>query len=444
MNVFPGVATVAAHTPADRDRFLDLVRLASLLVVVAGHCLMLTVVLDGDRVEFGNVLADLPALQALTWVLQVLPLFFFAGVAAGARGIGPGTSWGGWLFRRTQRLVRPLGWFLLASAVLVAVAQRVLPPGWQRPLAVTSVQLLWFLGVYLVVLACTPALAALVTTGRRMFATVAVLALAAAVIDEVRRRGGPAELGYVNFAVWLIPAVLGIGYLRGLLATRTAAVLAGVVLMLDVALVAVGPYELSLVTVPGQRLSNLAPPSLLLAGHAVVLCCAAVAAAPWLRRLAARPRVWWVTVIGNTGAMTLYLWHMPVLLTVLVLGHFAGLHRTRPGQPGFWSLTVAQLVLTAAGTAVLFLALRGLENTPLRWWDDAVRPVRGGWSAVTVLAVIAAGCALLQATRFGLTAEGARWLTCSAGCLLTARVLTRARPRTSGLSPSKDGAAASV
>ncbi|WP_336085479.1 acyltransferase family protein [Nocardia sp. SSK8] len=442
MNVFPGVATVAAHTPADRDRFLDLVRLSSLLVVVAGHCLMLTVVLTGERVEFGNVLADLPALQALTWVLQVLPLFFFAGVAAGARGIGPGTSWGGWLFRRTQRLVRPLGYFLVASAVLVTVAQRMLAPGWQRPLAVTSVQLLWFLGVYLVVLACTPALAAVITTGRRMFATVAGLAVLAAVVDVVRFTGGPAELGYVNFVVWLIPAVLGIGYLRGLLTRRAAAVLAGVVLGADLLLVAVGPYELSLVTVPGQRLSNLAPPSLLLAGHTVVLCCAAVAAAPWLRRLAERPRVWWVTVIGNTGAMTLYLWHMPVLLTVLVLGHAAGLHRTHPGQPGFWLLTVAQLVLTAAGTALLFLALRGLENTPLRWWDDTVAPVRGAYSAATVLAVSAAGCALLQATRFGITAEGARWLACAALGLLVARVLTRARP--AGLSPSRDGAAASA
>ena len=42
--------------------------------------------------------------------------------------------------------------------------------------------------------------------------------------------------------------------------------------------------------------------------------------------------------------------------------------------------------------ALLFVLLRGLENTPLRWWDDAVRPVRGGYSAATVLAVIAAGC----------------------------------------------------
>ncbi|MFD3702353.1 acyltransferase family protein [Nocardia sp. NPDC058658] len=425
MSVVPSVAVVAANTPADRDRFLDLLRISSLVVVVFGHCLMLTVTVSGTEVHFGNVLADLPALQPLTWVLQVLPLFFFAGVAAGARGIGPGTSWGAWLFRRTQRLVRPLGYFLAASAVLVAVAQRLLAPGWHRPLAVTSVQLLWFLGVYLVVLAFTPALARVVATGRRMFVAVGAIVVLTAVIDAVRFAGAPAEVGYVNFLVWLIPAVLGIGYLRGLLSRRVAGVLAAGAFVVDIALVAFGPYEVSLVTVPGQRLSNLAPPSLLLAGHAVVVCCAAIAAAPWLRGVAARPRVWWATVIGNTGAMTLYLWHMPALLTVLVLSHVAGIDRSNPAQPGFWLITAAQLVVTTAVTAGLFLALRGLENTPVRWWDDTVRQVHGVRSAAVVVAVSAAGCALLQAVRFGLTPDGWFWFACAAAGLLTARLLTR-------------------
>ncbi|MFD4355262.1 acyltransferase family protein [Nocardia sp. NPDC058518] len=425
MSVVPSVAVVTANTPADRDRFLDLLRISSLVVVVAGHCLMLTVTVSGTGVHFGNVLADLPMLQPLTWVLQVLPLFFFAGVAAGARGLGPGTSWGAWLFRRTQRLVRPLGYFVGASAVLLAVADLVLAPGWHRPLAVTSVQLLWFLGMYLAVLACVPLLAARVSSGRRMFAVVAVIVVTTAVIDAVRLTGGPMELGYLNLIVWLVPAVLGIGYLRGLLSRRTAAVLACVALAADVLLVLAGPYETSMVTVPGQRLSNLAPPSLLLAGHAVVLCCAAVAVAPWLRRLAARPRVWWLTVIGNTGAMTLYLWHMPALLTVLVLSHLAGVDRTAPTEPGFWLLTAVQLTATAALTGALFLVLRGLENTALPWWDGPVAAVRGVRSAATVLAVIAAGLAILQATRWGLTVDGWTWFAGSAAALIAARLLTR-------------------
>ncbi|MFD6396296.1 acyltransferase [Nocardia sp. NPDC060249] len=426
MSVVPSVAVVAANTPADRDRFLDLLRISSLVVVVAGHCLMLTVTVSGPEVHFGNVLAELPMLRPLTWVLQVLPLFFFAGVAAGARRIGPGTSWGAWLFRRTQRLVRPLGYFVAASVALVTVADLVLAPGWHRPLAVTSVQLLWFLGTYLAVLAFVPLLAARITSGRRMFAAVAVIVAVTAIVDAVRFAGGPSELGYLNMFVWLVPAVLGIGYLRGLLRRRTAAVLAAAVLLADALLVLVGPYEVSMVTVPGQQLSNLAPPSLLLAGHAVMLCCAAVAAAPWLRRLAARPRVWWLTVIGNTGAMTLYLWHMPALLTVLVLSHLADADRAAPTESGFWLLTAVQLTATAALTGALFLGLRGLENTPLRWWDGPVAAVRGVRSATTVLAVVAAGIAILQATRWGLTVDGGIWFAGAAAALLAARLLTRA------------------
>ncbi|MGW5921972.1 acyltransferase family protein [Nocardia fluminea] len=425
MSVVPSVAVVAANTPADRDRVLDLLRISSLVVVVAGHCLMLTVTVSGAEVHFGNVLTDLPMLRPLTWVLQVLPLFFFAGVAAGARGIGPGTSWGAWLFRRTQRLARPLGYFVAASVALLMVADRVLAPGWHRPLAVTSVQLLWFLGIYLAVLAFVPLLAARITSACRMFTGVAAIVVVTAIVDAVRLTGGPAELGYLNMFVWLVPAVLGIGYLRGLLRRRTAAVLAGVVLVADALLVLVGPYEVSMVTVPGQRLSNLAPPSLLLAGHAVMLCCAAVAVAPGLRRLAARPRLWWLTVIGNTGAMTLYLWHLPALLTVLVLSHLAGADRAAPTESGFWLLTAVQLTATGLLTGVLFLGLRGLENTPLRWWDEPVAAVRGVRSAATVLAVIAVGIAILQATRWGLTVDGGLWFAGAAAALLAARLLTR-------------------
>ncbi|PRC52407.1 acyltransferase, partial [Mycobacterium sp. ITM-2017-0098] len=78
----------------------------------------------------------------------------------------------------------------------------------------------------------------------------------------------------------------------------------------NVTLVAFGPYELSLVGLETQQLKNMSPPSLLLAGHAIMLCALAIAASPAITRWAQRPRVWWLTVIGNSGAMTLYLWHI--------------------------------------------------------------------------------------------------------------------------------------
>lgn len=69
------VRELAGATPATRDRYVDLLRVASLGAVVLGHWLMAAVTPDG----VGNLLAVVPALQPLTWLLQVMPVFFFVG-----------------------------------------------------------------------------------------------------------------------------------------------------------------------------------------------------------------------------------------------------------------------------------------------------------------------------------------------------------------------------
>ena len=48
------------------------------------------------------------AIAPITWIVQVMPLFFLAGGAAGAYGWHTGTPWGTWLFTRAQRLCRPV------------------------------------------------------------------------------------------------------------------------------------------------------------------------------------------------------------------------------------------------------------------------------------------------------------------------------------------------
>ncbi|MCV7113518.1 acyltransferase, partial [Mycolicibacterium setense] len=139
---------------------------------------------------------------------------------------------------------------------------------------------------------------------------------------------------------------------------------AAIFLATNVALLCWGPYELSLVGIEGQRLPNMSPPSLLLAGHAIILSALAVVAAPAIARWARRPRVWWLAAIGNSGAMTLYLWHMPALLGVHLL--FDGLGAPRyPGEPGFAVISAAQLLIMCGAVAALFVALRPLENNPL-------------------------------------------------------------------------------
>jgi hypothetical protein len=250
---------------------------------------------------------------------------------------------------------------------------------------------------------------------------------AIAIIDVVRLHWSAASsLGYLNLAVWLIPGMFGIAYRRGLLTGRAALGTALTLLAVDIALIHWGPYELSMVGTGDHRLSNTSPPSLLLAGHAIVLSALAILAAPAIARWAQRPRVWWLAAIGNSGAMTLYLWHMPVLLGAHLL--FDGLgHPRYPGQPHFVLISVAQLLLVIAGVAVLFLTLRPLENNPLSGWDGAP-PVTSAQRGAAVGALLCvAGVATLAAIRWGLKDDGLICVATMVTALVAARAVAEVR-----------------
>ena len=81
--------------------------------------------------RLGNLLAAFPWTQALTWLLQIMPLFFFAGGAASAlswdRHAARGGSYAAWLWARADRLLRP-AWVYLAVMSVVATLVTVLAP----------------------------------------------------------------------------------------------------------------------------------------------------------------------------------------------------------------------------------------------------------------------------------------------------------------------------
>ena len=141
---------VAAATPAERDRFADLLRVASILVVVAGHWLMAVVGWRGGRVEGGNAIALVPGLWLATWLLQVMPLFFFVGGLANLVSARRGGGWAGFVRGRAARLLRPTVAFLAAWTAAGAVLGAAgVPEAVLRPVTRLVVQPLWFLGLYL-------------------------------------------------------------------------------------------------------------------------------------------------------------------------------------------------------------------------------------------------------------------------------------------------------
>ena len=423
MALFPTPAEVKASTPATRDRAIDVIRILSLVGVVVGHTVMATSTLRDGVFIWSNLLTASPVFQALTWVFQIMPLFFFAGVAACIDSWTPGTSWGNWLMRRCTRLYRPVFYYLVFWWVALAVLSIVLPEHVYEPVAGISVQLLWFLGAYVLVLAAVPLLARITTTGRLVVAVAATYAFVA-VVDAIRINvDGASALGYLNMIAWVIPGMFGVAYRRRLLAGRAALTLGAVMLAINVALLVPGPYELSLVGIDTQQLKNMTPPSLLLAGHAIMMCAFAIAAAPAIARWAQRPRVWWLAAIGNSGAMTLYLWHIPPLLAMHLVFDYIGNPRFDPSAPGFIALSVVQLLIMGALVAVVFVTLRPLENDPMPLWDGGFVATPGGRSAAVGALLCIAGAATLASVGWGLKDQGLYCVAVMLIALLAARRL---------------------
>ncbi|QVI25646.1 acyltransferase family protein [Mycolicibacterium neoaurum] len=426
--LLPAPSSVAAEA-GNRDRAIDVARLSALVVVMFGHCALLLATIDSDGLWIGNILGELPQLTPITWVVQVMPLFFFAGGAAAAYGWHPGTAWGSWLVSRAQRLCRPVFWYLAFWTAALVVARLILGGESADRLGRECVALLWFLGVYLVVIAFVPLLTRIRSTGSAAAVVAALLAVAAGV-DQIRFAVGSSEAGVGNFLfVWLIPVVIGVAYARRLIRPAGALAVAAVALAAQVLLALTQTYEVSLVTTGSSHgVSNVSPPTVLLALHCVWMSCVFVAAAGPVGRWAQRPRVWYVVAVGNSGAMTLYLWHIPAIAVATFALNAFGLDAYDVHAPDFWAMLALRAAVFAVVMFVTFLLLSPLEHRRLPWWDAPVgagsaRPGRGEVrSVVAGVLICMSGVAMLLVAKNGLAgADGWVPLACFLVGVLAAR-----------------------
>jgi fucose 4-O-acetylase-like acetyltransferase len=358
-------ARVAAATPAERDRFADLLRVASIVVVVAGHWLMAVVTWRDGRVEAGNALALAPGLWVLTWVLQVMPLFFFVGGLANLVSARRAGGWVGFVRGRASRLLRPTVAFLavwaLAAAALAAAG---VPDAILHPAARLVVQPLWFLGLYLLVVAVAPAMLAL----HRWFgpAVVVWLGLAAGAVDLAGRLPGLDRLADLNFLlVWLFAHQLGFLYADGTLTAwprRAHVAMAAGGLAALAGLTASGAWPASMVGLPGDRVSNMNPPSLCIVALTVWLVGLAMLVRDPVRRWLARPRPWALVVTAGSALMTLFLWHLTALFLAVLALHPLGLTRLPAGTPLWWGLRPLWLLVPAAMLIPLVVLFARLEH----------------------------------------------------------------------------------
>ena len=135
--------------------------------------------------------------------------------------------------------------------------------------------------------------------------------------------------------MWLAAHVLGFAWHDGRLPHAAAVLAAGFGSL--IALVTVFDYSSAMVGVPGQDFGNTFPPTVALlalgVGHVGIARLFEPAMERWLRR----PGPWTFTVAINGSIMSLYIWHLTVM--VLVLGTsalFGGLLMHTPATTAAW------------------------------------------------------------------------------------------------------------
>ena len=180
------MATADRGAAGERNRYADLLRVLAIAAVVAGHWLLVSITYrDGE-------LAGLDAIRYVSWggwvtlAFQVMPVFFLVGGYVDAISWTGhherGEAWAGWVRERATGLLWPSTVYVTAMVLAVAVAQvagagpaELAEAGW-----LIAIQL-WFLPVYLLLIALTPVM--LAAHRRWGLAVPAVMALGAAAVD---------------------------------------------------------------------------------------------------------------------------------------------------------------------------------------------------------------------------------------------------------------------
>jgi hypothetical protein len=360
-----------------RNRAVDFYRATAMVMVAVGHWLGMVAVVHHGKLVGGNLLDFSPQYWWITWIGQVMPLFFFVGGFASAtslrsaerKSIPPAD----WVATRLRRMVTPAaalaGFWLVALAVGAALGgYGIVSAG-----AVGAAIPLWFLANYTIDTALAP------FTFRWFRSRPLVLVGGLATVFALAEAAGFAGIPMVpqiNWVIgWLGFQVAGFAWQDGRLPTGRALVgLAAACWALAIAAVHLGPWPAVMLHHGGLDHSPTHPPStaLLLFGFAYSLSAAALAPAVnrWLERSA---RAWRITISASAIAMSVYLWHMTAAVAVAGLAYLAGgLPSVDPGTSAWWLtklpfLALNLVVLVPIVRRVAPIEQRALLGGTARW-----------------------------------------------------------------------------
>lgn len=329
MRIWSRAADLAAQTPAERNRYVDFLRAVSIMVVVVGHWLIATAYYQDGALTPGHLLKSEPDTQWLTWIFQVMPIFFIVGGYSNAVSLESaarkGERYATWLAGRLNRLVAPLLILLLAwSGIALVMHLLGTRPGVIQFTSKAALIPTWFLAIYIMLVILAPA--AYRAWRRYGFASLGAFVALAVLTDIAFFAADLRWLGWSNyFWVWLAVHQLGFAWRDGRVGSPALLLVfsaAGFVTLY--LLITAGPYPLAMVGSPDEGLSNTLPPKVTLIALGVFQFGLLLALEGPMRRALESLRLWTATVLINSMIMTLYLWHITVMVLLGSILYFAG------------------------------------------------------------------------------------------------------------------------
>jgi len=366
-----GVDRAVEHTPATRNRVVDTWRVIALTVVVFGHWLSASVWVtpDGDQVVM-NTLEWIPYAAWFTWVVQVMPIFFFVGGYANARALERRrTNRRSWLTIRFRRLFGPgvpviIMWTLLALLLRNFIASDLVYAG-----VLNATIPLWFLAVYLALVAIAPQTHVL--WDKAGLWSVAALTGAAIAVDVAYRVVDVPGVGWLNL-IFVWGAVHQLGYwwadreTSGTVLEPTRAL--GLTALAIVGLITVtwtGLYPVAMITIPGGGPQNVTPPTFAVILLALIQIGVILGTKQPIARWAEQRRNW-RRIVGVSGfTMTIYVWHLTALSLIIAVGLFTfdgAAFSIEPGTAAWWITRPVFYAVLAAATAPLVAAFGIFER----------------------------------------------------------------------------------
>ena len=164
-------------------------------------------------------------------------------------------------------------------------------------------------------------------------------------------------------------------------------------------LVIYGPYPLAMVGSPDQSLSNTTPPKITLLALAMFQFGLLLALENPMRRALMNLRLWIATVLINSMIMTIYLWHITVMIVFVAMLYLVGGPGLglEPGSVSWWISRPLWLTVLLILLVPISLLLSPLE----RFSRNSESPIPSPVRQVVGAMMICLGIALLAMYGYG-------------------------------------------